>query len=175
MKIRDTARLTLRLITIDDAAFYLQLVNEPAWLQYVGDKGLRTLADARQAILNGPVAMQQRCGFSLYLCELKGSAMPIGICGLVKRASLADVDIGFAFLPEFCGSGYAYEAAVAVLEHANQKLGIHRLVAITKPDNLRSIRLLERLGMCLERGTTLRKGTEEIRLYARDWAVQRHA
>ena len=175
MKILDTARLALRLITIDDAPFYLRLVNDPAWLQFIGNKGVRSVADARQAILDGPVAMQLRCGFSLYLCELKDSATPIGLCGLIKRDSLADVDIGFAFLPEFCGSGYGYEAAAAVLQYANQKLGIERLVAITKPDNRHSIRLLERLGMVLQHGTAMSKATEQINLYARDLVVPKSA
>lgn len=150
IKLVDTTRLTLRHVEIDDAAFYLRLVNEPSWLQFIGDKGVRTLADARQSILNGPVSMQQRLGFSLYLAALKGSGVPIGLCGLVKRDSLPDIDIGFAFLPEYWGMGYAHEAASAVMDYAAERIGAPRLLAIVAVDNIRSIRLIERLGLTFE-------------------------
>ena len=171
MKILETARLTLRQITIDDAAFYLRLLNEPSWLQYIGNKGVRTLADARQSILNGPVSMQARLGFSLYLNELKGSGVPIGLCGLIKRETLSDIDIGFAFLPEYWGKGYAYEAAAAVVDYATHKIGLTRLVAITSPENTSSIRLLERLGLTFDRNITLSGDGEETKLFAKNFAL----
>lgn len=168
MKILDTARLCLRKMTTDDAAFFLRLVNEPSWLQYIGDKGVRTLADARQSILDGAVSMQAQHGFSLYVCELKGSAVPIGICGLLKRETLPEVDIGFAFLPEFCGKGYASESATAVIDYATRKIGIKRLLAITSPENRSSIRLIERLGFSFDRTIVLAAGGDATSLFAKN-------
>src|SRR6185503_20091394 len=106
MKVLETERLILRWLSVEDAAFILELVNDPGWLRFIGDRGVRTLEDARNYILNGPVAMYQRVGFGLYLVELKQSATPIGICGLIERAGLEDIDIGYAFLPAFRGQGY---------------------------------------------------------------------
>lgn len=169
MKILGTERLVLRSIETNDAPFYLRLVNEPSWLQFIGEKGVRTLADARTAIRTGPMAMQERLGFSLYLCELKGSAVAIGLCGLIKRDSLPEVDIGFAFLPEFWGEGYAFEAANAVIDHGVRRLGLKRLMAITSPDNTNSIRLIERLGLCFDRIVELPAQGGESRLFVRDF------
>ena len=144
-----TERLQLRRLTLDDAPFILRLVNEPSWLRFIGDKGVRTLEDARAYLLKGPLDMYDRLGFGLYQTELRDGATPIGICGLIKRESLPDVDVGFALLPEHWGKGYGYEAASAVLEHGKRDFALQRIVAITSPDNRRSIRVLERLGMAL--------------------------
>jgi RimJ/RimL family protein N-acetyltransferase len=141
-----TDRLILRRLSTDDAAFILELVNDPGWLRFIGDRGVRTLDDARQYILSGPVDMYERLGFGLYAVELKDSGALMGMCGLIKRATLPDVDLGFAFLPRFAGQGYASEAAAGVLSYAHQALGLARVLAITSPDNERSIKLLERIG-----------------------------
>src|SRR5512133_2195823 len=101
MNILETERLILRKLTTDDAPFILDLLNQPSFIQYIGDRGVRTLDYARQYILNGPIASYERHGFVLYLALLKDSETPIGMCGLVKRDALADVDVGFAFLPQF--------------------------------------------------------------------------
>ena len=114
MKVLETDRLILRWLSTDDAEFILELLNEPSFLQYIGDKGVRTLEDARNYILNGPVDMYARLGFGLYLTELKERGVPLGICGLLKRDGLEDVDIGFAFLPRFWAKGYAYESAAVL-------------------------------------------------------------
>src|ERR1700704_4791358 len=111
MTILETDRLLLRKLTADDAEFILDLLNQPSFLQFIGDKGVRTLDDARQYILAGPVASYERFGFGLYLTALKESQVSIGICGLIKRETLEDVDVGFAFLPQFWSKGYAFEAA----------------------------------------------------------------
>jgi RimJ/RimL family protein N-acetyltransferase len=169
LKILETERLVLRGMAPEDAPFYLELVNDPAWLRYIGDRGVRTLEEARAAILRGPVAMQERLGFSLYLTELKAGAAPIGICGLIKRDGLDDVDIGFAFLPQFCGQGYAFEAAAAVMIHAHRVIGLNRLVAITAPGNQSSIRLLEKLGLRFERMVRLTESSAESKLFVRDF------
>ena len=168
MKVLETDRLILRWLSTDDAAFILELLNEPSFLQYIGDKGVRTLEDARNYILNGPVDMYARLGFGLYLTELKESGSPLGICGLIKRDGLEDVDIGFAFLPRFWAKGYAYESAAAVLAYAKDVLGLKRIVAITSPDNHASGRLLEKLGLRFERMMRLSEDAEEVRLFGTD-------
>lgn len=156
MKILETDRLTLRRISVDDAEFILKLLNDPAFLRFIGDKQVRTLDDARNYVLSGPMASYERFGFGLFLVELKESSMPIGICGLLKRDTLEDVDIGFAFLPDFCGQGYGFESAGATMVYGRDVLGLKRIVAITSPDNEASIALLEKLGLKFERLT--RKG-----------------
>ena len=162
----ETDRLVLRQLSTEDAEFILELVNEPSWLRFIGDKGIRTIDDARSYILTGPVASYNRFGFGLYLTELKDSRIPIGICGLVKRESLKDVDIGFAFLSKFWGKGYAQESASAVIAFAKRALGLSRIVAITTPDNHSSIKVLEKLGFCYEQMVRFSEGDPELRLFA---------
>jgi [ribosomal protein S5]-alanine N-acetyltransferase len=147
----ETERLALhRFDADDDAAFVLRLVNEPSWLQFIGDKGVRTLDDARAYLVNGPLTMYARCGHGLYRVDLKHSGEAVGMCGLIKRDTLPDVDIGYAFLPGHWGRGYAEEATRATLTHAHV-LGLRRILAIVSPGNERSIRLLEKLGLRHER------------------------
>lgn len=165
MKVLETDRLIIRRLTVEDAAFIFELVNDPSWLRYIGDRGVRTLEDARNYILKGPVEMYGRLGFGLYLTELKGKGAPIGMCGLLKRDSLKDVDIGFAFLPGFRGQGYAYEAASAVLAYGKHTLGLERIVAIVSPGNDSSIKLLGKLGFQFEQMLTL-SGRDEVKLFA---------
>lgn len=165
MNVLETDRLVLRRLSAEDGEFVLQLLNEPSWLRFIGDRGVRTVDDARDYILTGPVAMYERVGFGLYLTELKGDGAPIGLCGLIKRDGLEDVDIGFAFLPRFWGKGYAYESASAVMAYGRGVLGLDRIVAITSLDNDRSIALLEKLGFRFEK--TIRMPNEdEVRLFA---------
>jgi len=145
-----TERLNLRTVDAGDAAFYLALLNDPAFVEQLGDRGLRTLDDARAALLDGPIAMQDERGHSLYVAELNAGGTPIGMCGLIKRASLDGVDLGYAFLPAWRGQGYAYEAGAAVLAFA-PSLGLRRVLAITSPNNIASNYLLRKLGMRFER------------------------
>ena len=168
MKTVDTDRLLLRRFNVDDAPFILTLLNEPSFLRYIGDKKVRNLEDARQYILNGPVASYERNGFGLYLVELRESYTPIGMCGFLKREELPDPDIGFAFLPEFWSKGFAFEAAAAVLEDARERLNLQRILAITSLDNEASIKLLERLGFRFERFIKLSADGEQVKLFARD-------
>jgi len=146
----ETARLVIRSFTIDDAAFVLELVNDPAWIQHIGDRGVRSLADAREYLSKGPLASYARNGFGFNLVQLKSTGEPIGGCGLIKREMLSDVDLGFAFLSRFRGWGYAEEAARAMLENAQQVLGFDRIVAVVAPANTRSIALLQKLGFTYE-------------------------
>ena len=151
MTVLQTGRMALRRLTVADAPFIRDLVNEPSWIRHIGDRGVRTEDDARAYLVKGPMAMYQRYGFGLWLCEAKASGEPLGICGLIKRETLEDVDIGFAFLPRFWGQGYAHEAAAATLAYGREVLELDRIVAITSPDNVPSIRLLEKLGLRLEK------------------------
>ena len=165
MIVLETERLTLRRLTADNAAFILELVNEPAWLEFIGDKNVHTLDDARDYILKGPVEMYERLGFGLYLVQLKqGTA--IGMCGLIKRPSLNDIDIGFALLSRFSGHGYAYEAASAVMDYGKNVLGLSRIVAITNPTNQNSIKLLKKLGLQFEKRIKLADDAPEVALFS---------
>ena len=168
MTVPETERLSLRQFTVDDAQFILTLLNEPSFLRYIGDKQVRNLEDARQYILNGPVASYVRNGFGLYLVDLKESHTPIGMCGLLKREELPDPDIGFAFLPEFWGKGFAFEAAAVVLQDAGERLGIERVLAITSLDNEASIKLLERLGFRFDKVITLAASREQVKLFTKN-------
>ena len=165
LKVLETDRLVVRRLSPEDAGFIFQLLNEPSWLRFIGDKGVRTIEDARAYILNGPVEMYARLGFGLYLVELKEEGFSIGMCGLLKRDSLEDVDIGFAFLPEYWGRGYAYEAASAVMAYGSSALGLNRIVAITSVDNESSAKLLKKLGFKFEEMVKLSNDSKEIRLF----------
>jgi len=169
LKVLETDRLILRRLSIGDAEFIIELLNEPSFLRFIGDKGVRTLEDARNYILNGPVDMYYRLGFGLYLTELKEGGAQIGICGLIKRDGLEHVDIGFAFLPRFWARGYAYESASAVMAYGKDVLGLRRIVAITSPDNHASARLLEKLGLQFERMIRLSEEAQEVRLFGTDF------
>ncbi len=161
-----TDRLRLRRLAVADAGFILRLLNEPSFIAHIGDKGVRTLADARGYILQGPVASYAEFGFGLWLVETNETGAAPGLCGLLKRETLADVDIGYAFLPEFWGRGYAVEAATAVLAYARDTLGLQRVVAVTSVGNQSSIRLLEKIGFQFERMISLADGEPEIKLFA---------
>ncbi|PGO33236.1 alanine acetyltransferase [Bacillus cereus] len=151
MIVLETERLVLRWFDIKDAPFILELVNDPAWIQFIGDKGVKNLEDAKNYILNGPVDMYNKMGFGLYLVERKEDFTPLGMCGLIKRDSLEDVDIGFAFLEKFRSKGYGYESAAAVMEYGVHTLGMKRIVAITSIDNAASGNLLEKVGLRFEK------------------------
>jgi RimJ/RimL family protein N-acetyltransferase len=143
----ETDRLILREFEATDDAFLLRLLNEPSWLRFIGDRGVRTLEDARRHVETVHRASYARNGFGLCCVVPRDTGVPAGMCGLVRRDTLPEVDVGFAFLPEAWGHGYASEAAAAVLAHARDRLGLRRVLAITSPDNHPSIRVLERIGM----------------------------
>ena len=160
----ETPRLALRRLTVEDATFILALVNEPSWLLHIGDKHVRTLDDARRYLADGPMAMYERHGFGLSLVERREDAAPLGICGLIKRDTLEDVDIGFAFLPAYWGRGYAREAALATLAQAREVFWLARVVAIVSPGNTSSIRLLESIGFVFERALRMPGDDHDVRL-----------
>lgn len=162
----ETSRLTLHPLTPDDAAFILVLVNDPSWLRFIGDRGVKTLDDARAYISKGPaVSSYERFVLGHFLVRRKDDGVAIGICGLLKRATLEDVDVGFAFLPPFTRQGYAFEAVAATLAYGRRELGLTRIVAVTSPDNAASIRLLEKLGLSYEKNVRLSADAPEISLY----------
>lgn len=162
----ETPRLRLRPLTTGDAGFILALVNDPDWLRHIGDRGVHDLDGARAYLTRGPLAMYERHGFGLWAVEPREGGGPAGLCGLIRREGLDDVDIGFAFLQAFRGRGYAREAAAATLEHARRQLGLARVVAIVSPGNLASIRVLESLGL-RPAGERLMPGeTTPVRLFA---------
>jgi [ribosomal protein S5]-alanine N-acetyltransferase len=164
MNVIQTERLSLRQLELQDAEFILELLNEAQFLRFIGDKGVRTLEDARAYIVKGPRDSYERNGFGLYAtCLLDGT--PAGICGLVKRDGLEDVDVGFAFLARHCAQGYAVESASAVLAHARHVLRLQRIVAITSPENFGSIAVLERIGLKFERMIRLAEHGPELKLF----------
>ncbi|WP_231512350.1 GNAT family N-acetyltransferase [Paucibacter sp. KBW04] len=163
----ETERLTLRQMSEADAAFMLGLLNEPSWLQNIGDRGVRTLAQARDYIRQGPMAMLEGRGFSFYIVALKGPGQtPIGMCGLTQREFLADVDLGYALLPQYCGQGYAFEAAAATLVYAKDVLKLPRVIAITRPENQVSQGLLRKLGLQWECRRPHPDGNRELDVFA---------
>ena len=164
--IAETQRLLLRRMTLDDADLMLAIWNDPAFVQHVGDRGIRTIAQAQRALDDSVLTLYENYGYGPYCMVRKDDAQRIGICGLFRREVLPHPDIGFAVLPTFCGAGFALEAARAVARHAQEDLGIKTLDAIVSPQNKASIRLLEKLGLNFQRGITMPGEEEEISLYS---------
>lgn len=161
----ETARLQLCHFGLDDAQFILSLVNDPGWIRFIGDRGIRTVAQAEAYLRDGPMTSYETNGFGLYLVQRKLDKLRLGMCGLVKRPSLPHVDIGFAFLSIYTGRGYALEAATAVLNYAHFDLNLHPIVAITAPDNHRSIKLLQKLGLHFQKRISLAADQPEVLLF----------
>ncbi len=166
MKILETERLVLRKATVEDAAFILRLVNDPSWIRYIGDKNITSLEDAKKYIQLGPMAMYAKHGFGLFITELKNDHTPVGLCGLIKREELDDIDLGFAFLPEYRGKGYAIESSSAVIIYGKTAFGITRIVAITLSENTSSVNLLTRLGFRYEHKIHQEDKEKTLQLYA---------
>ena len=162
MIVLETPRLVLRELVVEDAPFMLALLNEPSYIRNIADRGVRDLEGAGRYIEERWQASYAQHGFGLWVVVHRTTGASMGLCGLVRRDGLDDVDLGYAFLPAFWGQGYAAEAACGVLAHAREVVGLSRIVAIVVPDNTASIRVLERLGMSAER--TLRLPGEETDL-----------
>jgi RimJ/RimL family protein N-acetyltransferase len=165
MNVLETERLNLRWLTADDAPFMLELLNQPSFIQNIGDRGVRTEEAAREYIEKGAVASYLQNGYGLYLVELKEDGTPVGICGLVKRPFLEHSDVGFAFLPPYWSQGYALESAAAVMEFGRDRLGLEPIVAIVSPANAPSVRLLRKLGLEFERMVELPTPGDVCALY----------
>ena len=164
-----TQRLRLRWLSADDAGLLLSIWNDPAFVRHVGDRGIRTRDEAAQAFSDGPLKLYNEYGYGPYRVSLLENDQAIGICGLFRRDNLDDPDVGFALLPEYCGKGYASEAAMAVVEHAKHSLRLPRLTAIVSPGNAASIGLIEKLGLRFERMIRMPGDSEDISLYGIEW------
>ena len=165
MDIFETDRLILREQCEDDATFILELLNSPGWLKYIGERNVKSVEDARKYILNGAMKSYEQNGFGLYLVKLKDGNVPIGICGLIKRPGLEQIDIGFAFLSEHEGKGYGFESASAVMDYARRVLKLGVVVAITVKHNVASIRLLNKIGLSFKEMVRLPGDGEELMLF----------
>ena len=159
----ETERLFLREYTTDDASFMLRLVNEPSWLTYIGDRKVYSLNDAERYLTEGSIQSYEVHGFGFWKVVLKSTGEAMGSAGLAKRDYLDDIDLGFAFLPEFTGKGFAHEAATAIINYAKQTLGFSKLVAFTTKENASSIKLLMKLGFHFDHPMLLDE--EELNLY----------
>lgn len=167
MIIAETTRLIISELSLDDAPFFLKLVNTPNWIKYIGERNLRTVKDAEDYLTNGTLKSYKERGFGFYKLQRKQDHTTIGICGLIKRDELEDVDMGFAFLPEYEGQGFGYEASIAVLKVAKERFHLKRLVAITLPINVKSIKLLEKLGFMYQKKVNPFEDDEELLLFAK--------
>lgn len=164
----ETKRLTLRHLAETDASFLCRLFNEPSWLQNIGDRGVRTPEEAERYIQSDVLKKYATQGFGMYAVVAKIQEQPVGVCGLFQRDGLLTPDLGFALLPEYCGRGYAHEAAAAVMNYARTQLGLANLLAITSLNNNRSATLLLKLGFRFEKLIRLPPQDEELKLYVAD-------
>jgi len=160
-----TDRLLLRELTLNDAQYVLGLLNEPSFIQNIGDRGVRTIAEAENYIEKGAINSYKINGFGTLAVLLKQTGEFIGVCGLINRPGLDDVDIGYAFFPKYWSKGYAIESAQAILAQANE-IGLKRIVAIVDPVNNGSIRVLEKLGMKFEKIVKLSEDDIDLKLYS---------
>lgn len=161
----DTERLHLRPANLEDAAFILDLLNTPKWLQYIGDRNVRTLAAAEKYIEERMFPQLKRLGFGNYTVIRKVDGVKLGCCGIYDREGLDGVDIGFSFLPEFEGKGYAYESAACVKEAAFSVFNLKKIGAITLEENMASRKLLEKLGLQFLRMIQVGEDPEELCYY----------
>lgn len=164
--ILETERLLLRQFIITDTKFIVDLVNSPGWLEFIGDRNIKTEESAKEYLENGPLKSYGINGFGLYLVEMKTGRIPIGMCGIIKRDYLEHPDIGFAFLPEFTGKGFAYEIADATMDFARKTLKLTDILAITISGNKRSIKLLEKIGLKFSKTINDPNSNEQLLLYS---------
>jgi [ribosomal protein S5]-alanine N-acetyltransferase len=162
----ETERLLLRKFTVDDASFILELLNTPSWLRFIGDRNVHNIEQATQFLLNGYLKSYETHGFGFYVVIERATQKLIGMCGLVKRNTLEDVDIGFAFMPEFVGKGYGFEAASATLNYAENVLRLEKIIAIVNPENVVSIALIKKIGLQFERMINLSARDIELMLFS---------
>jgi len=164
----ETQRLVLRRLEFPDAPFVVELLNQPSFIKNIGDRGVRSIADAHDYLRAGPMAMYDRFGLGLLHVARKSDGAAVGMCGLLQRDILPDIDLGYAFLPAYWGGGLAFEAAQATLRHGVQKSGLKRVIGVVSEGNDASIRVLEKLGMCFERMYPMFPDEPEVRLYGVD-------
>ena len=163
MTVIETPRLRLRTASVGDAAFFLGLVNEPTWLATIGDRQIHTVAAARAALEQGPITQQQELGYSFYIVEHRADGVAIGMCGLIKRATMPGPDIGYALLPAYCGQGLAWEAASGVLR-------LPTVYGLVSPQNQPSINLINKLGLRFERFSRQPIAGKDINVYRKSFS-----
>ena len=163
-----TERLILRELNINDTSFIIQLLNSPNFLECIGDRNVRTEADAKKYLIDGPIKNYSEFGFGLWMVSLKTNETPIGICGLLKRDELDHPDIGYAFLPEFTKKGYAFEAAKATLLYAKNTFSIYTILAITVEKNKSSIQLLNKIGLQFIKQITIKNRGVDLMLFSNE-------
>lgn len=161
----ETERLGLRYFMIDDTPFIISLLNSPGWIEFIGDRNVRTEEQAQDYLLNGPMKSYKENGYGLCMVETRNDRTPIGMCGIINRVDLEGPDIGFAILPEYTGKGYAYEIAAATMNYATDILKIPEVFAITLPANKTSIKLLEKIGLSFQKIFSFPDKQEELMLY----------
>lgn len=166
-EILETERLILRQFTLDDAPFILELLNTPTWLQFIGDRNVHSIEDAEKYLLNGSMKSYAENGFGFYAVVDKTTLQTIGMCGLIKRDTLPDIDIGFAFLPNLISKGFGYEIASATLDYAFNVLKIKRIIAIVNPDNEKSIGLIKKIRMQFEEMIKFGDDGKELMLFGK--------
>ncbi len=169
MQILQTDRLTLSYLSFDDTEFIIELLNDPSFIRFIGDKGVRTAEDAHEYFRTGPMFSYEKFGYGLFRTALTDGDLPIGICGLLKRDYLPDPDIGFALLPAYWSQGYALEAAAAVIEWGRSTQGLRRILGTVDSDNHGSVSLLEKIGLSFERTIRVEGEDHDLSVYAVDF------
>ena len=164
-KILETERLLIREFTPGDAPYILEQLTTEEWLRFIGDRKVYDLEAARNYLVNHLIPPYASKGFGFYAVDLKSGGKTIGMCGLVKRDELEDIDIGFAFLPGHFGQGYGYESAKAVLDYAFENLQKERICAITLAENQASIALLKKIGLHYKKQVVFGDEHEELMLF----------
>lgn len=167
MSILETSRLSLSQLTDENASFILKLLNEPAFHEHIGDKGIRTIKEAEVYLNEGPIASYQTYGYGLYLTSLKENRQPIGVCGIKKRDSMDLPELGYAFLKKQWSNGYATEAARGVMDYACSELKLAKVAALTATENKGSIRVLEKVGFTFTRMISLPEFDAACKLFVK--------
>ena len=165
MKILETSRLSLHEFKVADAAFLLNIMNQPAYHQYIGDRGLRSISDAEKYIREIFESAYEKRGFGFWIVKLKETKAPVGFAGLAVRDELEQPDVGYAIQQEHAGNGYAEEATRGVLEYIRNFLNLPLICAITSPDNKASINVLIKCGFHFERCAPVFEDNEELNIY----------
>ena len=165
MTVLETERLLLSRLSYDDCDLVVELLNEPSFQRFIGDKEVRSRDDARKYLRKGPIGSYERHGFGMFLVRNKSDNAPMGMCGLVKREEFDAPDVGFAFLRRVWANGYAVESAIAVLEYGKNVLQLPRIIAMVDPENEASIRLVEKLGLTFAGMVRMPGETDEINMY----------
>lgn len=159
-----TNRLLIRKLTLDDAEFIFELLNQNSWKKYIGNKNIKTIEDAKQYLIDNPLKMYETHGFGLWCVTKLYSKQPLGVAGIIKRDTLPLIDIGFAFLDRFAGHGYAYEACESILKYTQAQFHSEQILAIVKPENSKSIKLLDKLGFIFKEQVHLNPADDQLNL-----------